>query len=300
MVASKAADYYMSGLDLASATRQAVMKMSVSGKSCSIAAIDIDNGVSISSTARVFYAASMSSLTDSESGLLPPTFPFMLHRVVYENARLAIGISRFPTARGQLITQLNPLMARNDLFSLDCANFWSIFQIMPEVAAACCQTYNVQRCALVTEGANSISIIPLHGVSEEWQPISYDGKREFYEKFPGYVTSKEGPSMNDAKLDEVCRQIQGVSGTVPPFNNTFFGEQSDTNLFAQIVRGELPQRRIWENQQHVAFLTPFPNTIGTFSSFSNFLTRVAHRMPEGIHIFSGIISVRQFFYQKPQ
>ena len=90
--------------------------------------------------------------------------------------------------------------------------------------------------------------------------------------------------MNESKLDEVCRQIQAVSGTVPPFNNTFFGEKSDTNLFAQIVRGELPQRRIWESQQHVAFLTPFANTIGTLSDFSKRST---------------IISVRHCFYQKP-
>ena len=275
------------------------MDMSISGKSCSIAAIDLQEGVSISSTAKVFYIASMSSLTDSESVLVPPTCPFMSNHLVYEDARLAIGLSRYPTTRGQLITQLNQLMPGNDLFSLDCDSLLSIFEIMPEVAAACCQTYNVQRCALVTEGANSISILPLHGVSHKWQPIRHDGKREFYEEFAGYVTSKEGPSMNESKLDEVCRQIQGFSGTVPPFNNTFFGEKSDTNLFAQIVRGELPQRRIWESQQHVAFLTPFANTLGTFSYFYISLTRVAHRMPEGIHICSGIISVRHCFYQKP-
>ena len=274
----------MSGLDLASATRRAIMGMSISGKSCSIAAIDVQGRISISSMTKVFYTASMSSLTDLESVLVPPTCPFMPNNVVHADARLAIGLSRYPTTRGQLITQSNELMPEKDLFSLDYRDFLSIFRIMPEVAAACCETYNVQRCALVTEGAHSISIIPLHGVSQKWQPIKHDGKPEFHEEFPGYVTSKEGPSMNESKLDEVCRQIQAVSGTVPPFNNTFFGEKSDTNLFAQIVRGELPQRRIWESQQHVAFLTPFANTTGTLSDFSKRST---------------IISVRHCFYQKP-
>ena len=275
------------------------MEMSVSGKSCSIAAIDIQDRVSISSTAKVFYTASMSSLTDSESVLVPPTCPFMLRHMVYEDARLAIGLSRYPTTRGQLITQSKQLKRGKDLFSLDYEDFLSIFRIMPKVAAACCETYNVQRCALVTEGAHSISIIPLHGVSQNWQPIKHDLKTEFYEEFPGYVTSKEGPSMNESKLDEVCRQIQAVSGTVPPFNNFFFGEKSDMNLFAQIVRGELPQRRIWESQQHVAFLTPSPNTIGTFSDFSNYLTRVVQQMPEEMYTRSTAISVRHCFYQKP-
>ena len=273
------------------------MDTSLSTETCSIAAIDTQSEVSISSTAKVFYAASMSSSTDSESALLPPTLPFNLHHVVYEDSRLAIGLSRYPTTRGHLITQLNPLMAGNDLFSLDCDNFSAIFQVMWEVAAVCYQAYYVQRCALVTEGVHSISIIPLHGLSDEkWQPIRYDGKREFYEEFPGYVTSKEGPPMDESKLDEVCRKIQSVSGTVPPFNYTFFGEKSDTNLFAQIVRGTIPQRRIWESQQHVAFLKPFANTIGTFSYLSNFLTRVAHQMPEGIRVFSSIISMCYCFY----
>ena len=166
------------------------MDMSVSEQSCSIAAIDLKDGVSISSTAKVFYTASKSCLTDSESVLWPPTCSFMSNHLVYEDDRLAIGLSRYPTTRGQLITQLNHLMAGNDLFSLDCDTFLSIVQIMPEVAAACCQTYNVRRCALVTEGGHYISIIPLHGVSQKWHPIRHDGEREFYEEFPGYVTSK--------------------------------------------------------------------------------------------------------------
>ena len=130
-----------------------------------------------------------------------------------------------------------------------------------EVAAACCQAYSVQRSALVTDGGDSIAIIPLHGLSHKWQPIRFDGT-EFHEDFPGYITSKEGPTMSESKLDEVCRQIQEVSQTLPPFNHTFFGDQSDANLFARIVRGELPQRRIWESKEHVAFLTPFANTTG--------------------------------------
>ena len=272
------------------------MDISLSTQTCSIAAIDNRGGVSISSTAKVFYAASMSSAINAESALLPPTLPFNLHHVVYEDSRLAIGLSRYPTTRCHFITQLNPYMARNDLFSLDCDSFLTIFQVMREVAAACRQAYYVQRCALVTEGVHSISIIPLHGLSEKWQQIRYDGKREFYKEFPGYVTSKEGPRMDESKLDEVCRQIQSFSKMVPPFNYNFFGEKSDMNLFALIVRGEVPQRRIWESKHHVAFLTPYPNTLGTFSYLSNLLTREAHQMPEGIHVVSRIISICYCFY----
>ena len=68
--------------------------------------------------------------------------------------------------------------------------------------------------------------------------------------------------MSESKLDEIWQQFQEISRTFPPFDNTFFGDKSDANLFARIVRGELPQKRIREGKQHVAFLTPFADTPG--------------------------------------
>ncbi len=256
------------------------MDMSVSGKSCSIVAIDTANVVSINSTANVFYTASMSSRTDAEPILQSTTCPFMSHHLVYEDSRLSIGLSRFPTTRGQLVAQLAQSIAGTDLFSLDRSTFWSIMQTVSKVAAACCQAYNVQRCALVTEGAESIAVIPMHGLSRRWQPITHDGEREFFKEFPGYVTSKKGPSLSESELDEVCRQIQNVSGTVPPFNHIFFGNTSDRNLFARIVRGELPQKRVWESEHHVAFLTPYANTTGTYFYSICSQALAAHQVPE--------------------
>ena len=33
-------------------------------------------------------------------------------------------------------------------------------------------------------------------------------------------------------------------------------------IFCKIVKGEAPSHKIWEDQNHLAFLTPFPNTPG--------------------------------------
>uniref|UniRef100_A0A7N6AWK4 HIT domain-containing protein n=1 Tax=Anabas testudineus TaxID=64144 RepID=A0A7N6AWK4_ANATE len=38
--------------------------------------------------------------------------------------------------------------------------------------------------------------------------------------------------------------------------------QSHPGLFSRIVRGEEQQWRLWEDEGHVAFLTPFPNSPG--------------------------------------
>ncbi len=34
-------------------------------------------------------------------------------------------------------------------------------------------------------------------------------------------------------------------------------------IFCEIVSGAAPSRKIWENEKHVAFLSIFPNTLGT-------------------------------------
>ncbi|XP_046700152.1 asparagine--tRNA ligase-like [Silurus meridionalis] len=42
----------------------------------------------------------------------------------------------------------------------------------------------------------------------------------------------------------------------------FNGDPSHSGLFSRIVRGEEQHWRVWEDNQHVAFLSPFPNTPG--------------------------------------
>ena len=118
------------------------------------------------------------------------------------------------------------------------------------------------RCALVADGSRKISILPLHGLSEEWHQITTPNNQEYYEKYPGYITSMEGPTMADSQLNDICAKVQVVSGTKPPYNYRFDGDASDQNLFARIVRGELPQRRIWEDEGHVAVLSPYANVPG--------------------------------------
>lgn len=68
--------------------------------------------------------------------------------------------------------------------------------------------------------------------------------------------------MDGSRLEKICFTIQKATNIFPPFDNTFHGDDSDQNLFARIVRGELSQWRIWEDKYHVAFLTPVPNTPG--------------------------------------
>ena len=88
------------------------------------------------------------------------------------------------------------------------------------------------------------------------------------------------------KMDITCSTIKAVSGLAEPFNFRFDGGVDDTSLFTRIIRGELQQWRVWEDDSHVAFLTPYANTPG--------LTVLVPRR----HLSSDIFSIKDELYCK--
>ena len=184
----------------------------------------------------------------------------MSQHLILDEPELTIGLSLRPTTLGHTLVTLKQ-SSTTDLFSLPSSSFVTAMLKTRDLAAVLRTFYHVRRCALITEGGNTLSIFPLHGLSENWQPI-YSATKEFNETFPGYISSIDGPQMNDARLDEICFRIRAAGGFAPPFDYRFNGDPSDSNLFACIIRGGLQQWRVWEDERHVAFLTPFANTPG--------------------------------------
>ena len=207
----------------------------------------------------IAFHSSLSEATDQVSVKQQHSQPGMNAHLIYEDARLSIEMSQCPTTSGHTAVTLKQSSA--SLFSMPLGEFIQILQVIRKVSASLGTFYNVRRCALVTEGSSSLSILPLHGLSEQWKPVTSDTK-EFHETYPGYITSKDGPQMESGKLQSICDNIQGISRISEPLNYRFYGDQSDSNLFARLVRGEIPQYRIWENNAHIAFLTPFANMPG--------------------------------------
>ncbi|KAI4215636.1 MAG: hypothetical protein LQ351_002105 [Letrouitia transgressa] len=130
------------------------------------------------------------------------------------------------------------------------------------VARTLRETTNVKRCAFACDGSSIFSIIPLHGLSEAWEPVAHHEKVLYQEVFPGHLTTKSTSVLPDEELGLVQQTITAVTGLKSPLNFEFEGDASDQNLFAKIVRGQTGQWRIWEDKKHVAFLTPFGNTRG--------------------------------------
>lgn len=201
----------------------------------------------------------------------------------YQDSQLIIGHSRYPSTRGHTLAALKADV--KSLFSLSSDDFVRTMNTLRTVTSPIREFYQVERCALITEGKNVLSIWPLHGLGRNWKPIMSDVK-EYHKTFPGYVSSYDGPMMASEQLDEICSKIRSVSGLSEPLNYRFDGPADDNNLFARILRGELSQWRVWEDDEHVAFLTPFANTDG----FTVLVPRA--------HLSSDILSLSEQSYTK--
>ncbi len=92
---------------------------------------------------------------------------------------------------------------------------------------------------------------------------------------PDTSAPRAGHAGPTADLEAIRSRIQANPNATP--NYTFLGDPSDAGLFPRIVRGEEKQWRVWEDEEHVAFLTPYPNTPG--------LTVLVPRKPLSSDIF---------------
>ncbi|XDV36574.1 hypothetical protein PO909_006324 [Leuciscus waleckii] len=169
----------------------------------------------------------------------------------------------------------------HSLFHSPEDEFLRVFRAARTVALLLCERLCVQRCALVHTPQNrtraELLLVPLHGLQSHWKP--HLAPDEDFQAFdPGYISSRSGPRWTDSDLDAVKSRIRvHLPKPNAPLNYTFLGESSDSGLFPRIIRGEEKHWRIWEDDEHVAFLTPFPNTPG--------LTVLVPRKPLSSDIF---------------
>lgn len=179
-------------------------------------------------------------------------------RCLTSQSHSTIGVSRFPTTPGQCIQ------------ILDTDNLWSLSldqQIKVLLAAKDFEQtvlrpcFNVKRCGLAYNGVDRIQLTPFHGLSDQWRPISA-GQTQRSDQYAGFIWTRESPHADKADLDRL-RNSFAAKTKLATSDTTFLGESSDDNLFARLIRGEIPSWRAWEDAEHVACFSPFSNTLGS-------------------------------------
>lgn len=188
------------------------------------------------------FLCPMSSLT-LKSGTISSTNSYTLE------------VSTRPTIRGQLDLNLKTSLS---LFShTDFVSVWQTVKAL--VFWVNSDTENKVRYGVGTDDGKVIHLFPLCWSLQTWQPMRA-AERPFNEVYFGYLSTNSGPLASEAYLLSTQKRIANVSGWSTP--SFAFQDPTDDNLFAKLVRGEIPQWRVWEDEHHIAFLTPFPNIPG--------------------------------------
>ncbi|XP_071402521.1 uncharacterized protein [Centroberyx affinis] len=277
-VAQKVASlYHHKGYSLRQACRE-VMTENLKGSCAGIIAVDTKGDAIIETNAGVMFVASMISGI-SRVEVLRPMKSFS--DVIWETDELVAYLHSNPWTPGETILTRKTLSGPSSIFQLAIPDFVSMLQGARAVSSLLCDRLGVQRCALVfnptPNQAAQIRLLPLHGLEPNWHPHLAQ-EEEFQAYDAGYCTSKSGPRWDDEVLDQVQAKIRNKLPTPnAPSCYDFLGDPSHDDLFSRIVRGEEQQWRVWEDSEHVAFLTPYPNTPG--------LTVLVPRKPQSSDIF---------------
>lgn len=131
---------------------------------------------------------------------------------VWENEEFLAFLTPFPNTPGftVVIPRTNP---GDYVFSLDNGLYMRYMDAIKTVANILEKAFDTSRVALIFEGTGiayvHAKLIPLHGkLADEtgvWSP-----HKEFHEEYQGWITSAEGPKMDDSRLDEIQTKIRGV------------------------------------------------------------------------------------------
>ena len=176
----------------------------------------------------------------------------------FDNNNVTAFLSSTPATPGDTIVRLK---SRALIHELPKNEFAQMLLSVKQAALLLKAATDVRRVALVTTSEREIRLVPMHGLSEQWKPV-LGPELEYNATYPGYISSKAGPEMSRERLNGIRDII--TSSEQPAMSLKYLGgeDQGKDNIFAKIVRGEVPQWRVWESASHIAFLTPWGNAPG--------------------------------------
>ena len=134
---------------------------------------------------------------------------------VWEDDEFLAFLTPFPNTLGftVVIPKENP---GDYVFSLDDELYGRFMRAVKTVANILEKAFDTPRVALVFEGTGvahvHAKLIPLHGdladQTDVWSP-----HKEFHEEYRGWLTTAEGPKMDDAELDAIQAKIIAAQTT---------------------------------------------------------------------------------------
>lgn len=127
---------------------------------------------------------------------------------VWEDEQYLAFLTPFPNTPGftVVIPKTNP---GDNYLEVEDQAYLGVLEAAKKVAKLLQKAFNVQRVGLVIEGEGvpylHVKLIPMHGDLTQLTPSDH---QEFYEQYRGYLTTINGPKMDDDELTAIQQKIQ--------------------------------------------------------------------------------------------
>ncbi len=128
---------------------------------------------------------------------------------IWEDDRFLAFLTPFANTPGftVLVPKTNP---GANYLNVDDQVYGDTLLAAKKVAKLLQKAFDISRVGLVIEGEGvphfHVKLIPMHGQADA--PNPHSGHVEFYDTYPGYLTTIEGPKMSDEALKEIQEKIQ--------------------------------------------------------------------------------------------
>lgn len=128
---------------------------------------------------------------------------------IWEDDKFLAFLTPFPNTPG--LTVVVPKQNPGDyVFDIDDAVYVEFMQAVRTVAKLLEKAFDTPRIAMVFEGTGvahvHAKLYPLHGDLAGRTDV-WSENAEFHEEYLGWLTTVEGPKMDEAKLDEIQTKI---------------------------------------------------------------------------------------------
>ncbi len=133
---------------------------------------------------------------------------------IWEDEKFLAFLTPFPNTPG--LTVVIPKQNPGDyIFDIDDAVYVEFMQAVRTVAKLLEKAFETPRIAVVFEGTGvahvHAKLYPLHGDLAGRTDV-WSENAEFHEQYLGWLTTVEGPKMDEVKLDEIQAKILAVQG----------------------------------------------------------------------------------------
>jgi len=131
---------------------------------------------------------------------------------VWEDADYMAFLTIFPNTPG--FTVLMPKTYQGDyVFSMTDEQYKGLMKATKKVANILEKAFDTPRVAIIVEGTGvayaHVKLVPLHG-DLAGQTEVWSTQKEFNEEYMGWITSVEGPRMDDATLKDIQAKIRSA------------------------------------------------------------------------------------------